>query len=266
MLLSPSSLMGIETIKTRNCQRLGRGCCWGSAGRCCPVTSRKALFIFLGSLRFHAGQELQGQGQAERLLSLQPGQQPDSRGAESNGSAPASGSAPSRQLPSTGAGESAHPKDHASSPAASSRATSLLQPSLWLQAKAGLPEQSGGALGTRINPRENIRAAEPGWTTHTSATTSLLPQVSPLTSVTCCLSRWKICPELVAAMRSYTRYPGWLLSPQSPVSTNTTCHNNSPHSITHSHGVSVHPREGMHLTSTTPQYIEPARGMQNSPH
>lgn len=44
----------------------------------------------------------------------------------------------------------------------------------------------------------------------------------PLTSFTCCLSRWNICPELVAAISSYTRYPGWLLSPQSPVSTNTT--------------------------------------------
>lgn len=75
---------------------------------------------------------------------------------------------------------------------------------------SGLPEQPRGALGTRIDP---------GGTQGLGQTTS----PSSLTSFTCCLSRWKTCPELVAAMRSYTRYPGWLLSPQSPVSTNTTC-------------------------------------------
>lgn len=80
----------------------------------------------------------------------------------------------------------------------------------WFKADTGLPEQPRGALGTRIDPR-GIQGL--------GQTTSL----SLLTSFTCCLSRWKTCPELVAAMRSYTRYPGWLLSPQSPVSTNTTC-------------------------------------------
>lgn len=48
-----------------------------------PSHEQKSTLIFLKSLRCHPSKELQGQRQAERLLSLQPGHPPYSRGAES---------------------------------------------------------------------------------------------------------------------------------------------------------------------------------------
>lgn len=112
-----------------------------------PSNEQKSILIFPRSLRLPASQELQGQEQAERLLSLWPGHPT----LPIPGVLRATG-APSvspRQTPLLH-GDRRHDSSQGSCKWPSSN---LKSNEVQLQAKAGLPEQSGDAVGTRINLR-----------------------------------------------------------------------------------------------------------------